>query len=98
MTPDNLYNYYQQLIKNDDLDIYVLGDFDPEEMKSKIGALIKRDKQHSSPVLQPNSPAVKQQEKPQVVIEKQNIDRKSTRLNSSHVSISYAVFCLKKKK
>src|SRR5699024_9085420 len=25
----------------------------------------------------------------------QNIDRKSTRLNSSHVSISYAVFCLK---
>src|SRR5699024_12776320 len=26
-----------------------------------------------------------------------NLDRKSTRLNSSHVSISYAVFCLKKK-
>src|SRR5437762_7073190 len=27
-----------------------------------------------------------------------NIDRKSTRLNSSHRCISYAVFCLKKKK
>src|SRR5690349_23912815 len=27
-----------------------------------------------------------------------NEDRKSTRLNSSHVEISYAVFCLKKKK
>src|SRR5438876_4802848 len=27
-----------------------------------------------------------------------NVDRKSTRLNSSHPSISYAVFCLKKKK
>src|SRR5947209_14084094 len=26
------------------------------------------------------------------------IDRKSTRLNSSHANISYAVFCLKKKK
>src|SRR5204862_4819733 len=26
------------------------------------------------------------------------VDRKSTRLNSSHVEISYAVFCLKKKK
>src|SRR5690625_6178906 len=26
------------------------------------------------------------------------VDRKSTRLNSSHVAISYAVFCLKKKK
>src|SRR5437870_7470951 len=29
---------------------------------------------------------------------KQALDRKSTRLNSSHVAISYAVFCLKKKK
>src|SRR5690348_18061628 len=28
----------------------------------------------------------------------QPVDRKSTRLNSSHPSISYAVFCLKKKK
>src|SRR5438034_3840040 len=28
----------------------------------------------------------------------QEIDRKSTRLNSSHTVISYAVFCLKKKK
>src|SRR5690349_22080964 len=27
-----------------------------------------------------------------------HLDRKSTRLNSSHVEISYAVFCLKKKK
>src|SRR5690606_41178147 len=29
---------------------------------------------------------------------KDETDRKSTRLNSSHVKISYAVFCLKKKK
>src|SRR3712207_7415503 len=27
-----------------------------------------------------------------------DVDRKSTRLNSSHANISYAVFCLKKKK
>src|SRR5258708_25673709 len=32
---------------------------------------------------------------PQIKI---NLDRKSTRLNSSHQIISYAVFCLKKKK
>src|SRR3989442_4017652 len=31
-------------------------------------------------------------------IPRAKIDRKSTRLNSSHVRISYAVFCLKKKK
>src|SRR5690606_39353273 len=31
------------------------------------------------------------------VVEINGLDRKSTRLNSSHVKISYAVFCLKKK-
>src|SRR5690349_22334859 len=31
------------------------------------------------------------------VVQHQQVDRKSTRLNSSHVEISYAVFCLKKK-
>src|SRR5204863_9465780 len=31
-------------------------------------------------------------------LEQDGQDRKSTRLNSSHVEISYAVFCLKKKK
>src|SRR5207253_4302591 len=32
------------------------------------------------------------------VVQPAHLDRKSTRLNSSHVAISYAVFCLKKKK
>src|SRR5437899_7440420 len=32
------------------------------------------------------------------VADSDEIDRKSTRLNSSHLGISYAVFCLKKKK
>src|SRR5699024_12013838 len=34
---------------------------------------------------------------PDVRLDGVGTDRKSTRLNSSHVSISYAVFCLKKK-
>src|SRR2546426_8008176 len=33
-----------------------------------------------------------------VVVNRPSRDRKSTRLNSSHLVISYAVFCLKKKK
>src|SRR2546427_1415883 len=33
-----------------------------------------------------------------VFVEPAQVDRKSTRLNSSHSQISYAVFCLKKKK
>src|SRR5688500_9956270 len=36
--------------------------------------------------------------KEQIALEEINTDRKSTRLNSSHLVISYAVFCLKKKK
>src|SRR5437773_3904779 len=32
------------------------------------------------------------------IVARQKEDRKSTRLNSSHITISYAVFCLKKKK
>src|SRR5947209_15150127 len=35
---------------------------------------------------------------PQQVVRGAAKDRKSTRLNSSHANISYAVFCLKKKK
>src|SRR2546426_5976533 len=33
-----------------------------------------------------------------LTVDRSTIDRKSTRLNSSHLVISYAVFCLKKKK
>src|SRR5690606_41585718 len=32
----------------------------------------------------------------QIKLQERTLDRKSTRLNSSHVKISYAVFCLKK--
>src|SRR3712207_7719051 len=34
----------------------------------------------------------------QAQLDRLEVDRKSTRLNSSHANISYAVFCLKKKK
>src|SRR3712207_7643796 len=37
-------------------------------------------------------------ERDQVAVDDPLRDRKSTRLNSSHANISYAVFCLKKKK
>src|SRR5690242_21940529 len=49
---------------------------------------------------EPRRPAGRPRKEPFDVREERLLegDRKSTRLNSSHMSISYAVFCLKKKK
>src|SRR2546426_7824576 len=46
----------------------------------------------------PHDHRAEQRDTEQIVISKRREDRKSTRLNSSHLVISYAVFCLKKKK
>src|SRR5699024_7462523 len=71
--------------------------------RGKIGLLIEL----KSPELYPGieekvADALKERNMDQpnnqkIIIQSFNQDRKSTRLNSSHVSISYAVFCLKKK-
>src|SRR5256885_5226902 len=44
------------------------------------------------------APRRRQRAGPQLALAAVDEDRKSTRLNSSHLVISYAVFCLKKKK
>src|SRR4051812_49622161 len=51
---------------------------------------------NSAPEPAPNSRTTKSLGSPRDFVVRE--DRKSTRLNSSHMSISYAVFCLKKKK
>src|SRR5699024_11628870 len=47
---------------------------------------------------QPKNNQVDNKNSPSIWKDYYVVDRKSTRLNSSHVSISYAVFCLTKKK
>src|SRR5690242_20805488 len=59
-----------------------LGEQDPQDLPGGGGRL--RSRRGVAPVLEQR--------------ERTPGDRKSTRLNSSHMSISYAVFCLKKKK
>src|SRR5271166_6872925 len=49
-------------------------------------------------LLRPRSPGYQRRHPPPKPSWLSAVDRKSTRLNSSHVAISYAVFCLKKKK
>src|SRR5437667_2892784 len=51
----------------------------------------------SRPIEIPGRPPDAQNDQP-VLFRTISADRKSTRLNSSHITISYAVFCLKKKK
>src|SRR5688572_31198369 len=56
---------------------------------AQVRARLALDEVHTAPPRRPTN-ALKSAE--------EFIDRKSTRLNSSHSQISYAVFCLKKKK
>src|SRR5438034_3892403 len=75
-----------------------------ENIQSGKSPRIRPDQQsgrgsHRAPYSRLQSPRehlLKTGDKP--VLREKSIDRKSTRLNSSHTVISYAVFCLKKKK
>src|SRR5690625_6370721 len=75
-------------------DIYTLSLHDALPIYSHLSAhqarvLVRREPVPSSSRLGPSAGGVPVS---------RHRDRKSTRLNSSHVAISYAVFCLKKKK
>ena len=48
MTAHDLYRYYQSLFTENSLDIFIIGDFDNEEMKNIINGLIKGDFKPSS--------------------------------------------------
>src|SRR5690625_5882496 len=60
------------------------------------GTVVRRTKPGGAAILNGDDPAVAEMEALRDDIQI-ILDRKSTRLNSSHVAISYAVFCLKKK-
>src|SRR3712207_9004658 len=61
-----------------------------QELKNQLDKIQEELKQKEME-LEKAKEQLKQEQKP-------HEDRKSTRLNSSHANISYAVFCLKKKK
>src|SRR2546430_12510907 len=66
-------------------------------MGPKPPALLRAQRRRASPMSSRNG-AEMPCKKRMVSIPRRITDRKSTRLNSSHSQISYAVFCLKKKK
>src|SRR5690348_17818131 len=69
--------------------------------RSRVGQIVINGAEKVSPTTVLNSLTFRTGDlyRRSTILESQrNLDRKSTRLNSSHPSISYAVFCLKKKK
>src|SRR3712207_8342490 len=67
-----------------------------ERLELRLGRIpVARRKEEHLPWIERRRPEVPDHA-PEVIVSL--VDRKSTRLNSSHANISYAVFCLKKKK
>lgn len=70
---DNLYTYYQSLLKEDSMDFYVLGDFEEAEIKDPITTLFKKDHVANKPI---ESTKNKQKEMEQKLItEKQDVQQ-----------------------
>src|SRR5437667_7899610 len=79
--------------------------FRSELTAAELGVTFTAIPAHTKGVGSYGSDEVPRQERPTPISEsgagqrkRRRRDRKSTRLNSSHITISYAVFCLKKKK
>src|SRR3712207_7358323 len=72
------------------------------EQKTKEIEALKQGMQSHQGQEKPKDPkapeAPKEPKMPEAPMKPEDPDRKSTRLNSSHANISYAVFCLKKKR
>src|SRR5204862_6252409 len=73
-------------------EIYTLSLHDALPISAKCGASVPK----GTPIRSPGPPCLRIAP-PRRLASSPLLDRKSTRLNSSHVEISYAVFCLKKK-
>src|SRR5699024_12792702 len=82
--------------RSSDLDRYGTDIFTEPTIKGKLGMNAMKAKRHMYDHIVYDS--TNEQKFAEQLDTNKDVDRKSTRLNSSHVSISYAVFCLKKKK
>src|SRR5699024_6806850 len=69
-----------------------------DRYNEKIMEIFQTTRQDDSPITIGSLKNKLQTDPTSLLIHPKEEDRKSTRLNSSHVSISYAVFCLKKKR
>src|SRR5699024_12200778 len=75
----------------------LLDELPAKRTKRLLRTLSPRQRTATAPILGYPHGSIGRRMTPEYVSARAEEDRKSTRLNSSHVSISYAVFCLKKK-
>src|SRR3712207_8018949 len=86
---------YTTLFRSDPAGIVITGDGHAVDQRGVLDRLgDNRDPDLLERLFRKGEPVLAQD----VALVDQEADRKSTRLNSSHANISYAVFCLKKKK
>lgn len=73
ITAENLYSYYQTVLKEDQMDIYVLGDFDLDDMKVKMKTTFQRNEytQTNHPKIDGNDSVTQ----PNIVIDRQEIQQ-----------------------
>src|SRR5205814_10445123 len=84
--------------RSSDLRIFQVDHRDHFERSQRLPVLAGRDTAFEFQVLELGAGEKADQLGFRAFAHDQHLDRKSTRLNSSHLGISYAVFCLKKKK
>lgn len=73
MSAEDLYHYYRSLLEQDEMDLYILGDFQPEEVKEKAAKTFSRHKaaSHAADVEEVG----RHVEKTREIVEKQNIQQ-----------------------
>lgn len=78
ITPETLYDYHQSLITDDELDLYILGDFDEEALVNTVKKTIIRKKPEAQ--LSATSGTVKKQDKLKEIIEEQELQQSKLHL------------------
>ncbi|MFC4023088.1 EF-P 5-aminopentanol modification-associated protein YfmF [Oceanobacillus longus] len=73
MTNEDLYDYYKTLLKENEFDVYVLGDFDEHAIKDKITTKMKINQQNLPEFTPPKTKMTIRE--PREVIEKQNVQQ-----------------------
>src|SRR5699024_12793885 len=86
----------QKLYDNKDIEILAIDLTETEQSMGDVEEFVFDEFEMTFPVLLDEESKIAEMYQVMAYPTSYLVDRKSTRLNSSHVSISYAVFCLKK--